>query len=229
MLERFFPAPEIELELRRIHAQYAALVAEDFDAERGLGGRLLWTGMLDETQSRLLRASAIAGAAALAATAEAARGKQALREGVVDFLVTTLDEALRILKNEIRKRQPVAVCVLQSADAVRAEMLERGVLPDLLPADPASEDEAFLAQGAQRLTAPPDSTLAVFQIPLPLMPRTAEIDALLREALNAGDEAGRRWLRMATRYLPAQMRRVRALALDAEARMRLEEQLAGFE
>ena len=71
----------------------------------------------------------IAGAASLAATADPVAQKQAIREGVVNFLVTSLDEALRILKNEIRKRETVAVCVAASPQAVAAEMLERGVLP----------------------------------------------------------------------------------------------------
>ena len=59
-----------------------------------------------------MRAANIAGAASLSATADVATQKQAIRDGVVDFLVTSLDEAARILKNEIRKRQPVAVCVV---------------------------------------------------------------------------------------------------------------------
>ncbi len=47
--------------------------------------------------------------------------------------MTSLDEALRILKNEIRKRETVAVCVAAAPETVEREMLERGVLPDLLP------------------------------------------------------------------------------------------------
>ena len=74
----------------------------------------------------------IAGAATLAATADIDTQKQAVRDGVVDFLVTSLDEALRILKNEIRKRNTVAVCVSASPAQIAREMLERGVQPDLL-------------------------------------------------------------------------------------------------
>ena len=59
----------------------------------------------------LLLAGNIAGAASLAVTADAAAQKQSIRDGVADFLVNSLDEALRILKNEVRKREPVAVCV----------------------------------------------------------------------------------------------------------------------
>ena len=63
------------------------------------------------------------------------RQKQAIRDGVVDFLVTSLDEALRILKNEIRKGETVAVCVGAAPKTVEQEMLERGVAPDLLRPD----------------------------------------------------------------------------------------------
>ena len=35
--------------------------------------------------------------------------RHCVRNGIADFAVKTLDEALRILKNEIRKRQPIAV------------------------------------------------------------------------------------------------------------------------
>jgi hypothetical protein len=63
-----------------------------------------------------------------------------------DFLVTSLDEALRILKNEIRKREAVAVCVAAAPRPWRCEMLERGVLPDLLrPADESSAHSPFVA------------------------------------------------------------------------------------
>ena len=56
-----------------------------------------------------------------------------MRNGAIDFLVTSLDEALRILKNEIRKRQPIAVGVSVPVREIVKQMLDRGVLPDLLP------------------------------------------------------------------------------------------------
>ncbi len=80
-------------------------------------------------------AANIAGAASLVATADRAAQKQAIRDGVADFLVNSLDEALRILKNQLRKRETVAVCVGLAPEAVEREMQERGVLPDLLRRD----------------------------------------------------------------------------------------------
>ncbi len=103
------------------------------DRETGLGGKLFYAGELDGMGSALVAAANIAGAATLTASDNAATQKQAIRDGVIDFLVTSLDEALRILKNEIRKGETVAVCVSKAPEEIEREMVERGVLPDLLP------------------------------------------------------------------------------------------------
>src|ERR1035437_3667290 len=104
-------ALEFALQVERCYAGLILAAGHGPDAEPSLGGKLLYTGPLDAQASALLVAANIAGAASLTVSAEAAAGKQAIRDGVVDFLVTSLDEALRILKNEIRKRETVAVCV----------------------------------------------------------------------------------------------------------------------
>ena len=134
----------------QVESLYAALLqtaSPALSSEPGLGGKLLYAGELDEAGLALMAAGNIAGAATLASTADPATQKQAIRTGVVDFLVTSLDEALRVLKNEIRKREPVAVCVAVAPEAVEREMLERGVLPDLL----ASETSARRGMSATPL------------------------------------------------------------------------------
>jgi hypothetical protein len=107
----------------------AARLSAAAGKEPDLGGKLLYAGELDDAGRELVVAGNIAGAASLAASADLSAQKQAIRDGVVDFLVTSLDEALRILKNEIRKHETVAVCVGAAPDAVEREMLERGGLP----------------------------------------------------------------------------------------------------
>jgi len=98
---------------------YAALIpTAGSDAEPNLGGKLLYAGELDQEGRALIVAANIAGAASLTATAGSAAQKQAIRGGIIDFLVTSLDEALRILKNEIRKRETVTVCVTAATAAV---------------------------------------------------------------------------------------------------------------
>jgi urocanate hydratase len=215
----------IEKEMAAVYRLYSAL-ARELDPEFGLGGRLLFAGELDLTGCRLIRAANIAGAASLAASADAAVQKQAIREGVVDFLVTSLDEALRILKNEIRKRQPAAVCVAEAPEKVMREMAERGVQPDLLSPSTVkvAEGAVFLAQGARRVETEPqpeERKFLVVEIPAAWAQRTASFDALLAEFAAAADTANRRWLRLSPRYLGAQARRLRSLECDEEAAAQL--------
>ena len=210
----------IEQEMAAIYRLYSAFVRE-LEPEFGLGGRLLYAGNLDSASSRLVRAANIAGAASLAASADAAVQRQAIREGVVDFLVTSLDEALRILKNEIRKRQAVAVCVAEAPRILARQMAERGVQPDLLVPSAAllAEGAVFLKQGAQRVEAEPQPEgrkFLVLQIPAVWAQRIAAFDALLAESVTTADYANRRWLRLSPRYLGAQARRLRSLECDEE-------------
>jgi urocanate hydratase len=180
------------------------------DRERGLGGKLFYAGDIDGMGSALVVAANIAGAATLTASADPFAPKQAIRDGVIDFLVTSLDEALRILKNEIRKCLPVAVCVGLSPEQVEREMLERGVLPDLLP--PGTVDsfqyEAVLEVGARQIepaaAARGQSVLmwSVAEAPARWLPRLdAVADECLGQSPNLENRSAHRWLRMAPRYL----------------------------
>jgi hypothetical protein len=187
--------------------------------EPGLDGKLLYAGELNEEGRALVVASNIAGAASLAASADPTAQKQAIRDGVIDFLVTNLDEALRILKNEIRKRQPVSVCVAASPPDVESEMLERGVLPDLLAPSAASVPCAagFLAQGLRQIGLPHSDqmrnvlTWTVSAAPAQWLPK---LDAIALDCLSPGDATGRRWLRLSPRYLGRLAQGMRLLACD---------------
>ncbi len=122
--------------LTRAALSYATLLDTPLaHPETGLGGKLFYAAELDEQGRALLVAANIAGAATLTASADRDAQKQVLRDGVADFVVTNLDEALRILKNQLRKHETVAVCVAQSISEVEREMNERGVAPDLLRGD----------------------------------------------------------------------------------------------
>jgi hypothetical protein len=182
----------------------------DSGAEPSLGGKLLYAGELDADGRALAVAGNIAGAATLAATADTAAQKQAFRDGVVDFLVTDLDEALRILKNEIRKRETVAVCVASSPGAVEREMLERGLLPDLLRTGDETAEllTPFLKLGARQTEPAPVEenqamvTWSVATAPALWLPK---LDAIALDCLSGDSSpsawAARRWLRLAPRYL----------------------------
>ena len=200
------------------------------NAETGLGGRLLYAGELDAEGRALIVAANIAGAASLAATAEPVAQKQAIRDGVADFLVTTLDEALRILKNEIRKRETVAVCVAGAPDEVEHEMLERGVQPDLLRpcAAAAPRYASFLNKGAQQIQLSDldeNQTLLAWSVAASPAQWLPKLDALAHDCLASEDAAARRWLRLAPRYLGRLAQNQRLLRCNGETAQKFLAQL----
>jgi hypothetical protein len=232
-------ALEFILQVERFYAGLILAANIGPDAEPSLGGRLLYAGQLDAQARALLMAANIAGAASLAISADADAGKQAIRDGVVDFLVNSLDEALRILKNEIRKRSTVAVCVAQNSEVDFArQLLERGVLPDLLPprSAPATEFAAFLSQGSRPVVAIlPDAnqvllTWSVADAPARWLPK---LDALAIDCLSFDSRSvaasARRWLRFAPRYLGRISQGLRLLRCDestaAKFRNQVQEQV----
>ena len=99
-------------------------------------------------------AVSIAGGTTLLGDPDAAMVKAVFRRGCVDFVVNTLNEALRVLKNEIRKHRPLSVALVAELQPTLAEMVERGVLPDLqvsidLPIDAPSDEVSSEAQAGE--------------------------------------------------------------------------------
>jgi hypothetical protein len=189
--------------------------------ETGLGGKLLYAGDLDEPARIFTVAANIAGAATLAASADPSAARQAMRDGVVDFLVNSLDEALRILKNQVRKREPVAVCVSVAADSIEREMRARGVVSDLSfsedftgahvrwkeltgeptrkPHDHGTPVESHApGQGGEVGEGRTWFTWRVCDAPALWLPK---LDALALDSLSPEDGLARRWIERAPRYL----------------------------
>jgi urocanate hydratase len=54
--------------------------------------------------------------------------------------VTTLDEALRILKNAVRKKENVSVGLVGNCADIIPELAERGVVPDILTDQTSAHD-----------------------------------------------------------------------------------------
>ena len=205
-----------------VYRQYAALTAAmPLDSDCGLGGKLVFAGDLT-AGSDLLRAANIAGAASLAASDDSVAQRAAMRDGVVDFLVTSLDEALRILKNEIRKRQPVSVSIGLPADEVVLQMLERGVLPDLLPSTALHEDadRSFLDLGSRPIPDHAVESYLFWAIEGDFSRWMPRLDACVRESLTANLQQ-QRWQQFSSRYLGRPARRLHGVSLDEEDAARL--------
>src|SRR5438270_9930429 len=85
-------------------------------------------------------AATMAGACFLGIDVDPERIKKRLKTGYCDFMVNTLDEALRILKNAVRKKEAVSVGLIGNCADVIPELAERGVVPDLLTDQTSAHD-----------------------------------------------------------------------------------------
>ncbi len=148
-------------------------------------------------------AALVAGAACLAIEPDPTICRAAMRTGACDFIVNTIDEALRILKNEIRQRKPISVGVESPIEPALAELRERGVLPRLFvdptglhqPLGPALSDPA----AGESLAAANGWTLHAFSF---------ETSAALRafdtrqQSLISVEDPRHPWLTTAPRLFP---------------------------
>ena len=196
-------------ELPQVHDRFLDLsrAAHEHFGE-SFGGRFLLRCGFDPDGIAAVVAASVAGAASLCVDADADRLRDGLRAGLIDFVVATLDEALRILKNEIRRARPVSVGLTADPEASIAEMIARGLQPDLLSAIPQPQAGAFLERGAVPMTSQPtpSESLAllawtVTENPAQSMPRVAEISAAALDLGHSDTPARQRWLRQSPRAL----------------------------
>jgi len=133
-----------------------ALAAGSPEGVSSFGGKLLLCAGMGEAGLAYSLAMSIAGGTFLGVEPRPQRLKEALRDGVCDYMVNSLDEALRVLKNEIRKKTPISVGLLGELTTVVKEAIDRGVQPDYVVAGTSLGGESvldvFLERGAINLT-----------------------------------------------------------------------------
>jgi Urocanase Rossmann-like domain len=178
------------------------------------GGLLMLYALADDAGAAVALGSSIAGAASLGVDPDAEQLKLAVRNGVCDFSVNHLDEALRILKNEIRKKTPVSVGLVGDVGEWVAEMVARGVQPDFV-ASSVEERGIFVARGSRVLgdgwaasSELEEVWWSVGESPMRWLPvldsmaaKSLKRDAQNAEALDDGVDERLRWSRAVPRYL----------------------------
>lgn len=202
-------APVPQPAIISIHEHFLALSRIGEDHFGGLlGSRLLLRSALDAEGIAVVVAASVAGAASLVVDGQGARLREGLRSGFIDFVVSNLDEALRILKNEIRQARPVAVGLTGEAEPSIDAMIERGLQPDLLSAVAQPQSRPFEERGAIRLRGETESergtalvTWSVADDPARGMRRIAEVAAAALDPVRDDTVARRRWLERSPRYL----------------------------
>jgi hypothetical protein len=170
-------------------------------------------------------AVSIANGTSLWLTEDTTEARAAMRRGEVDFVVNTLDEALRTLKNQIRQGRPLGVALLSDVGAALAEIVKRGLLPELMLGDGAvmngarsrSSIDMLSAAGTHFRYGPSrgkeeerwERSMMIldrkryyaYHAQAHSLEELRAIDVGLLAALSEDDIARRRWLQRVSRYI----------------------------
>jgi len=124
--------------LHGTYETFAAAARRHFDGT--LAGKLVVTGGMGGMGGAQPLAATMNGAAFLGIDVDPERIKKRLKTGYCDVMVTSLDEALRILKNAVRKGEATSVGLVGNCADVIPELAKRGVVPDLLTDQTSAHD-----------------------------------------------------------------------------------------
>ena len=105
-----------------------------------LAGKLVVTGGMGGMGGAQPLAATMNGAAFLCVEADPERIKRRLKTGYCDIMVTSLDEAVRILRNAVHQKQAISVGLTGNCAEVLPEMVRRGIVPDLLTDQTSAHD-----------------------------------------------------------------------------------------
>jgi|GEM_PF-660372 len=214
----------------RQYLELQSIAAERFSG--ALAGRLLLCAAgFDLRGAELALATTLAGGAFLGIDPDPERLKTAVRNGSCDFMVNTLDEALRVLKNELRKHAPLSTGLLGDPADILPAMVARGVQPDLIA--PAPDEgyrrslDTLSERGAHILTPPNTETPAPEEVSWSAAtPRDMRhLDRIALDLLPPEDTVRRRWLEQAPGIFHRQKPLERILDLHPAERARFLDQI----
>ncbi|MDR3720606.1 MAG: urocanate hydratase [Candidatus Acidoferrales bacterium] len=133
--------------LQGTYETFAAAARKHFRSD--LAGRLVASGGMGGMGGAQPLAATLNGAAFLGIDVDPERIKRRVKTGYCDVMVNDLDEALRILKNAVRKREATSVALVGNCADVIPELARRGVVPDLLTDQTSAHDPlgGYIPQG----------------------------------------------------------------------------------
>lgn len=126
---------------------FVAMARQHFDGKAA--GRWVLTGGLGGMGGAQPLAATMAGFSMLAVECDESRIDYRLRTGYVDRKATTLDEALAIIEESKQSGTPVSVGLLGNAADVYADIVQRGIVPDITTDQTSAHDplNGYLPQG----------------------------------------------------------------------------------
>jgi urocanate hydratase len=124
--------------LQGTYETFAAVAKKHFGGD--LAGKLVVTGGMGGMGGAQPLAATMNGAAFLGIDVDPERIKRRVKTGYCDVMITNLDEALRILKNAVRKREAASVGLVGNCADIIPELARRGVVPDVLTDQTSAHD-----------------------------------------------------------------------------------------
>ena len=124
--------------LQGTYETFAAAAVKHFGGS--LSGKLVASGGMGGMGGAQPLAATMNGAAFLGIDVDPERIKRRVKSGYCDVMVNSLDEALRILKNAVRKGEATSVGLVGNCADLIPEMAKRGVVPDLLTDQTSAHD-----------------------------------------------------------------------------------------
>jgi urocanate hydratase len=140
--------------LQGTYETFAACAARHFGGS--LAGQFVLTAGLGGMGGAQPLAATMNGAAFLGVEVNPARIERRLHTGYLDRMTRDLDEALALVFDAKRKRQPLSVGLVGNAAAVMPELVRRGVVPDVLTDQTSAHD---ILNGYVPLKESPDEDL----------------------------------------------------------------------
>jgi urocanate hydratase len=124
--------------LQGTYETFAAAARKHFGGD--LSGKLVVSGGMGGMGGAQPLAATLNGAAFLGIDVDPERIKRRVKTGYCDVMVNNLDEALRILKNAVRKREATSVGLIGNCADLIPELATRGIVPDLLTDQTSAHD-----------------------------------------------------------------------------------------
>ncbi len=124
--------------LQGTYETFAAAARKHFGGD--LAGKLVVSGGMGGMGGAQPLAVTMNGGAFLGIDVDAERIKRRVKTGYCQVMVNDLDEALRILKNAVRKCEPASVGLVGNCADLIPALAKRGVVPDLLTDQTSAHD-----------------------------------------------------------------------------------------
>jgi urocanate hydratase len=136
-----------QMALQESYEIFAAAGRKHFQSD--LAGKLIASGGMGGRGGAQALAATLHGAAFLGIDVDGEHIKRRVKSGYCDVMVNDLDEALRILKNAVRKREATSVGLRGNCADVMPTLARRGIVPDVLTDQTGAHDpmSGYVPQG----------------------------------------------------------------------------------